>query len=104
MKVAIVEHGFQRNGVTGEPFYIFRLQLGHTVHKPDGETVLATIGFAAEGTEYGDRLDGATCRVVNPNELDAGYRGDEISDALFRALWHSGLAAQLKIDVTKDLR
>lgn len=86
MKAKILEHGFQRNGVTGEPFHIFRLQLSPTVTRPKGETVLATIGFADEGTEYGDRLDGATCRVVNPDELGGGHRGDVIADALFRAL------------------
>ncbi len=103
MKVAIVDHAFQRNGVAGEGFYIFRLQLGHTVHRPDGETVIATIGFADESSERGDRLDGATCRVVNPNELDAGYRGDVISDALFKAMRATGLDELLSVDLSKDL-
>jgi hypothetical protein len=77
LTVTILEQDYQRNGVSGKGFYSFRIR---TVEDGETRTLLATI----EGTED-DELDARTCRVVDPLDLSAHWRGDSIGDALMDA-------------------
>lgn len=62
----IINHTFQRNGVSGLPFV-------HASVIWESAPLLLTIGYG-EGDEEG--LDYTTCRVINPADLTQRYRGD----------------------------
>ena len=80
MKVSILEKSYQRNGISGDGFEVYRI-------RSDGETLIATITYA-DGPG-GERLDPTTCRVVDPLDLQSHYRGDVIGDALLDAIAES---------------
>ncbi len=80
MKVSILEKSYQRNGITGDGFEVFRIRC-------EGQTLIATIRYA-DGPG-GERLDATTCRVVDPLDLESHYRGDVIGDWLLDAIAES---------------
>ncbi|MCW4051199.1 MAG: hypothetical protein NWE89_15860 [Candidatus Bathyarchaeota archaeon] len=80
IKVAIVRAEYHRNGIGGEGFYA-------AVIHCDGETLLATIPYKADGsTPDGESFDSCSCRVVDALDLSEHYRGDVIGDALIPKL------------------
>jgi len=63
--VKVLEIGHQRNGVSGQPFYTVSFK---STYDNQTELLIATI-------EEGQGR--ATCRVINPLDITAKYRGDE---------------------------
>ena len=66
LNLVVLESGYQRNGVSGEGFHVYRI-------KVDGQTLIATIN---------DEREPESCRVVDPLDLSSGWRGDVIGAAL----------------------
>lgn len=60
---------FQRNGISGEPFY------QALVKTPEGELLIATYTVSEAG-----KIDPTTCRALDPHDLGKAYRGDRIAD------------------------
>jgi hypothetical protein len=76
--VQLLEHSYQRNGICGEGFNACTIYLP----SPIRTKLLATIGYCADG----ERLDPASCRVVDPGDLTSHWRGDQIGDELAQLL------------------
>ena len=75
IKVDVIAADYQRNGISGEGFYAVTIRC-------DGETLLATIAYKDDGETFDD----ISCRVVNPLDLAAHFRGDRIGDELIPKL------------------
>ncbi len=75
IKVDVIAADYNRNGVSGEGFFAVTIRC-------DGESLLATIGYHDDGETF----DEITCRVVNPLDLRAHFRGDRIGDELIPKL------------------
>ena len=73
--VEVMNADYQRNGVGGEGFYAVLIRC-------DNESLLATISYADDGETF----DECSCRVSDPLDLTAHYRGDRIGLALIPKL------------------
>lgn len=74
----LLEHSYQRNGISGEGFFSCRVHLP----APIAQTLFVTIGY----DEDGERLDPSNCRVVDPFDLTSHWRGDQFGDELIPLL------------------
>lgn len=63
---------FQRNGIGGEGFFILNFNWFDADGKK-GENFVATFSVK-KGEEK--EINTETCRVINPNDLSLGWRGD----------------------------
>ena len=86
IKIKINKHGYQRNGVGGEPFHWFDI----TAKDDDGingknRNLIATLTVDCdEFNERPDKFNGS-CRVISPDNLDDSWRGD-VFESEIRAL------------------
>lgn len=89
IKLAILERSYQRNGISGIGFEVFKIRC-------DGQTLIATV---ATDDREPEGLDLETCRVLDPLDLEAHYRGDCIGDALVGELARARVAAKAGTEV-----
>ncbi len=89
IKLAILERSYQRNGIAGEGFEVFRIRC-------DGQTLIATVGT---NDQQAHGIDPASCRVVDPLDLEAHYRGDCIGEALGAELLRAKAAAKAGTEI-----
>ena len=72
MKIKIIN--YQRNGVSGDGFFVAKIMDGK-------QYLLATF----ETNDTDDHLRTETCRVIGPDDLEQGWRGDYYADEIQRA-------------------
>lgn len=70
--VVILERSHQRNGVSGEPFDVFKI-----VCSDDN-----SVELIATMCRENDKWMTSSCRVVNPLELESHFRGDRFGIAI----------------------
>lgn len=76
MKIKIKSLHFQRNGVGGENFYACYFSM------KDGKSFPNMLATFQTTTLDDTDIIRSSCRVVNLNDINSSWRGDEISDAI----------------------
>ena len=82
LEVEILEHGYQRNGISGEGFYYFRIQFSDDDNKTREAIATLTVESDMDG-EYPERFNGS-CRIVTPDNLEDYWRGDNFESEIRR--------------------
>jgi hypothetical protein len=77
LKIKINKHGYQRNGVGGESFHWFDITTKDDCGK--NRNLIATL--TVDDDEHPEKFN-ASCRVVSPDNLDDGWRGDVFEEAI----------------------
>ncbi len=70
MKIRIIFVTYQRNGVSGDPFYV--LKFDWQDKEDHGNNFIATFEIDEDSQE----VISTTCRIIDPSRLNLKWRGD----------------------------
>lgn len=83
MKITKLYNGnYQRNGVCGEGFYSCLIDWKDGKDKGQGFLATFTVHFNENDIPLKDRIKTTTCRVIDLNNLQLSWRGDNFGVAI----------------------
>lgn len=93
MKIKILKHGYQRNGIGGDGFFYFLISFTNP-RLDRGLIALTKIQAIATLTIENDdpKKFNGSCRVITPDNLDCHWRGDDFEDEIRKMYkkWYLG--------------
>lgn len=80
MDLKILNHGHQRNGISGEGFYYFDIEFKNDDNKKT-RAIATLINDCDKQDEHPEKFNGS-CRVITPDNLNCHWRGDNFEEAI----------------------